>query len=188
MNCIDFINERFLEALFSEVIYTMIFLQTKTIGIFPDGIGKHSPEVKKSRRTFAAEFKRNREFVTKKRSKKGFKNMLIMKKMMILAAAVIATMSANAKSKAMETQRFDKVQVNVPAQVRMAQGEEYAVRFASTDGLSVMNVRYSIENGTLKINSDDLAMMEGRTDKLYITIITPEGAEMVKSSKTDFML
>jgi|GEM_PF-2049193 len=114
--------------------------------------------------------------------------MLIMKKMMILAAAMIATMSANAKSKAMETPRFDKVQVNVPAQVRMAQGEEYAVRFASTDGLSVMNVRYSIENGTLKINSDDLAMMEGRTDKLYITIITPEGAEMVKSSKTDFML
>jgi hypothetical protein len=117
-----------------------------------------------------------------------FKNMLIMKKMFILAAAVIATMSANAKSKSMETGRFDKVQVNVPAQVRMAQGEEYAVRFTSTDGLSVMNVRYSIENGTLKINSDDLAMLEGRTDMLYITIITPEGAEMVKSNKTDFML
>ena len=73
MNCIDFINERFLEALFSEVIYTMIFLQTKTIGIFPDGIGKHSPEEKKSRRTFAAEFKRNREFVTKKEVKKVLK-------------------------------------------------------------------------------------------------------------------
>ena len=117
-----------------------------------------------------------------------FKNMLIMKKMMILAAAMIATISVNAKSKAIETGRFDKIQVNVPAQVRVAQGEEYAVRFASTDKLSVMNVRYSIENGTLKINSDDLAMMEGRTDMLYITIITPEGAEMVKSNKTDFML
>ena len=73
MNCIDFINERFLEALFSEVIYTMILLQKKTVGIFPDGIGKHSPEVKKSRRTFAAEFKRNREFETNKEVKKFLK-------------------------------------------------------------------------------------------------------------------
>ena len=74
MNYIDFINERFLEALFSEVIYTMILLQKNTmVGIFPDGIGKHSPEVKKSRRTFAAEFKRNREFVTKKEVKKVLK-------------------------------------------------------------------------------------------------------------------
>lgn len=113
-----------------------------------------------------------------------------MKKMFIIAVAIFATMGINAKttkSKAMGVKRFDKVQVNVPAQVRVAQGEEYAIRFASADGLSVKNVKYSIEGDTLTISSEDLAMLEGRTDILYITIITPSDAEMVKSRTMDMM-
>lgn len=110
-----------------------------------------------------------------------------MKKMLIICAAICATMNVSAKSKTVKTERFDKIQVNVPSQVRVAQGETYEVRFASRDGLSVANVRYSIEGDTLRINSDDLAMLEERTDKLFITIITPAGAEMVKSSTMDMM-
>lgn len=112
-----------------------------------------------------------------------------MKKILIIAVAIFATIGVNAKtkSKAMGVKRFDKVQVNVPAQVRVAQGEEYAIRFASADGLSVKNVKYAIEGDTLTISSEDIAMLEGRTDVLYITIITPSDAEMVKSRTMDMM-
>ena len=110
-----------------------------------------------------------------------------MKKMFIIAAAMCIAMTTEAKSKATEVARFDKVQVNVPAQVRVAQGDEYGVRFSSADGLTVMNVKYTVQGDTLTISSEDMALLEGRTDKLYITIITPYDAELLKSRTMDLM-
>lgn len=95
-----------------------------------------------------------------------------MKKMMILASAIMMAAAANAKR--VETESFNKVLVNVPARVRVVPGDTYSVNIATSDSLLAQSLRVDVENGVLHITPDVKANASADSDaNLRIIIVTP---------------
>ena len=95
-----------------------------------------------------------------------------MKKMMILASAIMMAATANAKR--VETASFDEVRVNVPARVRIIAGETYSVNVAAQNEMVASTVRYEVKDGVLKINSRDIDELMKSEESLHITIVAPK--------------
>ncbi len=93
-----------------------------------------------------------------------------MKKMLIMASAIMMATAANAQR--VETESFDKVMVNVPARVRVVPGDSYSVNIATSDSILANSIRVQVENGMLKISST----VEDRKENdkvLRLIIVTP---------------
>ncbi len=110
-----------------------------------------------------------------KNNKKG-KKIEVMKKMMILASAIMMAATANAKR--VETASFDEVRVNVPARVRIIAGETYSVNVAAQNEMVASAVRYEVKDGVLKINSRDIDELMQSEEPLHITIVAPKDLKL----------
>lgn len=99
-----------------------------------------------------------------------------MKKMMILASAIMMAATANAKH--VETTSFDEVRVNVPARVRIIVGETYSVNVAAQNEMVASSVRYEVKDGVLKINSTDVEELTENGEPLHITIVAPKNLKL----------
>lgn len=93
-----------------------------------------------------------------------------MKKMMIMASAIMMVAAGYAKN--VETMPFDGVKVNVPARVRIVNGENYELGVRSTDSISANSILWSIEDGVLKIRPK-YENVEATNSELCITIVAP---------------
>lgn len=94
-----------------------------------------------------------------------------MKKMLIMASAIMMAAAANAQR--VETESFNKVMVNVPARVRVVPGDTYSVNIATTDTELAKSLRVDVKNGTLNIATDARANVEEPKSALRIIIVTP---------------
>ncbi len=93
-----------------------------------------------------------------------------MKKMMILVSAAIMALTAEARNT--EVKPFEGVNVNVPARVRFVYGDTYGVDIQATDSLVASAIRYSVQDGVLKIRSIDGAYKP--VENVCITIVSPQ--------------
>jgi len=96
-----------------------------------------------------------------------------MKKMMMLAMAIVMTLSASAARTRVETAPFYKVNINFTAHVKVALGHGFGLDVRSQDGKAVEGVRWNVEDGILKINTTDLATLEQKNGELEVTVISP---------------
>lgn len=73
-----------------------------------------------------------------------------MKKLMILASAMIMTIAAEASE--VTTVAFNETRVNVPATVRFVQGENYGFSVEAKDSIVARSVRCTVKDSVLTIN------------------------------------
>lgn len=99
-----------------------------------------------------------------------------MKKMFILISAIMMAAS-NANAKNVETAPFTGVCINVPARVKVIQGDNYEVNVITKDSLVEKKVQCVVVDGVLRIKTTDKALLEEAKD-LRITIVTPVDAEI----------
>lgn len=92
-----------------------------------------------------------------------------MKKMIVMAIAMIMTIAANANE--INTNEFNAIRVNIPTRIRMVKGDTYSVIVQASDSITARSINVSVENGVLKINSRDAEALDN--SKLRITIVTP---------------
>ena len=64
--------------------------------------------------------------------------------------------------------------VNVPARVRVIRGSQYGINLSAEDSLLTSAIRYSVENGTLSINTIDETLLLAEGSEVVITITAPE--------------
>lgn len=95
-----------------------------------------------------------------------------MKKMMILASAIMMVAAAYA-NESVELKPFTGVNVNVPACVRFVSGDNYEVGVRSNDSIAAQNIEWSIEDGVLKIRSRH-EVTDNEQANVCITIVSPE--------------
>ena len=94
-----------------------------------------------------------------------------MKKIMLILSAIMMVANVSAEPKSIEP--FDQINVEVPARVRVVQGEEYGIQVISADSNSTRNLKYSVVDGVLRIKTESSDMMEASPRNMVITIITP---------------
>ncbi len=97
-----------------------------------------------------------------------------MKKTFILAATIMMAAATYAKTIS-NISPFEEVNVNVPALVRFVEGDTYSVNVRSTNAYDEQAVRYSVEEGVLKITSIDDASSAA---PMCITIISPSEPQL----------
>lgn len=95
-----------------------------------------------------------------------------MKKMLIMASAIMMAAAANAQR--VETESFNKILVNVPARVRVVPGDTYSVNIATADSTLAQSIRVNVEDGVLRIAHDAKdANLEQSDSKLRLIIVAP---------------
>ncbi len=97
-----------------------------------------------------------------------------MKKTFILAATIMMAAASYAET-TNSISAFEKVNVNVPAVVRLVTGDTYSVNVRSTNAYDEQAVRYSVEDGVLRITSIDNAPSAA---PLCITIVSPSEPQL----------
>lgn len=111
-----------------------------------------------------------------------------MKKIMTMVAAIMMVATANASNKSvessiMDTRRvapFSEVNVNVPARVRVIQGDEYGVQASSYAAFDTTKLEYEVKNGVLYIHTNCSEMLSASGRGTVITITTPTNLTSVK--------
>lgn len=111
-----------------------------------------------------------------------------MKKIMTLVAAVMMIATANASNKGvdnsiMDTHRvapFTEVNVNVPARVRVVQGDEYGVLASTISAYDTTMLDYEVRDGVLYISTACHDMLSASGRGTVITIITPANLTAIK--------
>lgn len=104
-----------------------------------------------------------------------------MKKIMTMVAAIMMIATANASNKSvensvMETRRvapFSEVNINVPARVRVIQGEEYGVQVSTAAAYDTTMLDYVVRDGVLYIRTDCNEILSDSGRGTVITITTP---------------
>jgi len=94
-----------------------------------------------------------------------------MKKMLIMASAIMMAAATNAQR--VETESFNKVLVNVPARVRVVPGDSYSVNIATTDSVLAKSLRVDVKDGILSINPDLKYGQSESESTLRLIIVTP---------------
>lgn len=94
-----------------------------------------------------------------------------MKKMMILASAIMMAAAGNAKEN-VETKPFEGVNISVPAHIRFINGEDYRMGVRGIDRTAEQNILWSVEDGVLTIRPR-YAVSDTDTPDVLITIIAP---------------
>lgn len=112
-----------------------------------------------------------------------------MKKIMTLAAvmAMAATISAsnnsvsNASNETLRLAPFTEVNVNVPARIKIVQGEDYGVMASTANDCDLNQLDYQVRNGVLYIStqSKDIMATQGRGTMIIIT--TPATDTAIKT-------
>lgn len=111
-----------------------------------------------------------------------------MKKIMTLVAAMMMIATANASNKSVESSvmgahrvdPFSEVNVNVPARIRVVQGDEYGVLASTAAAYDTTKLDYDVRNGVLYIRTDCSEMLSASGRGTVITIITPADIKAVK--------
>ena len=104
-----------------------------------------------------------------------------MKKIMVLVAAMMMVVAANASNKSMEyaveapgkIAPFSEVNVNVPSRVRVIQGEDYGVMVNGTAVYDSSLLDFDVRDGVLYISTRCTDMLAASGRGTVITIITP---------------
>ncbi len=97
-----------------------------------------------------------------------------MKKTFILAATIMMAAATYAET-SNSISPFETVNVNVPAIVRLVSGDSYSVNVRSTNAYDEQAVRYSVEDGVLRITSIDDATTAA---PMCITIVSPSEPQL----------
>lgn len=112
-----------------------------------------------------------------------------MKKIMTLVAvmAMAANISAsnnsvsNTSNETLRLAPFTEVNVNVPARIKIVQGEDYGVMANTANGCDLNQLDYQVRNGVLYIStqSKDIMATQGRGTMIIIT--TPATDTAIKT-------
>lgn len=105
-----------------------------------------------------------------------------MKKKLILIASMVM-FSVNAMADAVKP--FDRVKVNVPAKVKIVNGDDYLVLVESKDVYTSKLVKYTVKDNTLNITLRWGETSDMDSDNVTITIVTPKEQEFEKSRNTE---
>ena len=100
---------------------------------------------------------------------------------MVLVAAMMMVVAANASNKSMEyaveapgkIAPFSEVNVNVPSRVRVIQGEDYGVMVNGTAVYDSSLLDFDVRDGVLYISTRCTDMLAASGRGTVITIITP---------------
>lgn len=101
-----------------------------------------------------------------------------MKKMMILASAIMMAAAANAKNDESVTASFNEVRVNVPARVRVVAGEDYSVNVSAQNEYVAKSIRYTVKGGVLYLSSYDVDSLVDSNEAIHITIVAPKDVKL----------
>lgn len=91
---------------------------------------------------------------------------------MILTLCAIVMAVATTSAQNVETNPFDKVQIDVAARVRVIDGNSYGVNVRSSDKDWAESIKVSVENGVLAISTRDGYNAEDETTIITITCPT----------------
>lgn len=94
-----------------------------------------------------------------------------MKKMLIMASAIMMAAAANAQR--VETESFNKILVNVPARVRVVPGDTYSVNIVTSDSVLANSLRVNVKDGVLNIAPDAKSSEMQSDNTLRLIIVTP---------------
>lgn len=97
-----------------------------------------------------------------------------MKKMTIMASAIMMAAAAHVNAENLEIKPFNEVKVSVPANVRFVYGEKYSMNVRSSNSIAEKALSWQVTNGVLSISSQD----ELEIENLRITIISPTLPEL----------
>ena len=111
-----------------------------------------------------------------------------MKKFMTLVVSIIITTTVNASNKSIENATdtpnkvspFSVININVPARVRLIQGEEYGVFISTPNEYDTSMMDYYVNNGTLYISTSCSDILSASGRRTVITIITPADNAEIK--------
>lgn len=111
-----------------------------------------------------------------------------MKKIMIMVAAVMMTATAIASNNGNDNSvkepsivaPFSEINVNVPARVRVIQGEDYGVMVSVSAMYDRTKLDYRVKDGVLYISTECAEMLSASGRGTMITVITPAENANVK--------
>lgn len=112
-----------------------------------------------------------------------------MKKIMTLVAAMLMAVAVNASNKSVEYATevpgkiapFSEVNVNVPARVRVVQGEDYGVMINGTAVYDSTLLDFEVRDGILYISTRCMDMLSASGRGTVITLITPAADAIIKT-------
>ncbi len=107
---------------------------------------------------------------------------------MTLVAAIMMIATANASDNSAENNSneplklapFSEVNVNVPARIKMIQGDEYGVMANAAHSFDLTYLDYEVKDGVLYINTESMDMLRASGRGTVITIITPDSTTNIK--------
>lgn len=94
-----------------------------------------------------------------------------MKKIMTMVSAIMMVAAANAETK--NVAPFNEVNVNVPARVRVIQGNDFGIIVRTKDNIDTNVIKYTVENGILRISTQNIDLFNSDEHKVMITVTTP---------------
>ena len=112
-----------------------------------------------------------------------------MKKIMTLVAAMLMAVAVNASNKSVEYATevpgkiapFSEVNVNVPARVRVVQGEDYGVMINGTAVYDSTLLDFEVRDGILYISTKCTDTLSASGRGTVITVITPAADAIIKT-------
>lgn len=111
-----------------------------------------------------------------------------MKKIMTLVAAIMTMATVNASNKSVENSVMDshrvapftEVNVNVPARIRVIQGDDYGVLASTAYAYDTTMLDYDVKDGILYIRTTCADMLSASGRGTVITIVTPADIKGIK--------
>ena len=108
---------------------------------------------------------------------------------MTLVAAMLMAVAVNASNKSVEYATevpgkiapFSEVNVNVPARVRVVQGEDYGVMINGTAVYDSTLLDFEVKDGILYISTRCMDMLSASGRGTVITLITPAADAIIKT-------
>ena len=108
---------------------------------------------------------------------------------MTLVAAMMMAVAVNANNKSVEYATevpgkiapFSEVNVNVPARVRVVQGEDYGVMINGTAVYDSTLLDFEVRDGILYISTRCMDMLSASGRGTVITLITPAADAIIKT-------
>ena len=100
------------------------------------------------------------------------KNKLIMKKIISMALAAVIAISASAKS-SLESDNISLVKVNAPVHLVITKAPFTSVKVMSRNKQLASTVSYTIKDGVLRINANDLESIENSKASVTVVVSAP---------------
>jgi hypothetical protein len=105
-----------------------------------------------------------------------------MKKIITMVAVLMSMATTNASNKNTDSiskapekmEAFSKVNINVPARVKLVSSEEYGIMVNTASAFDATKLDYEVRNGILYISTECGDMLSGSGRGTSIIIYTPE--------------